>query len=46
VVNFAAVPGGTRLVLVQQHFESRPARDNRTRGWSASFDRIAAIAAP
>jgi uncharacterized protein YndB with AHSA1/START domain len=43
-VSFEPVPGGTRLVLVQQRFESGPARDNHTRGWSASLDRIAAIA--
>jgi uncharacterized protein YndB with AHSA1/START domain len=38
-VSFEPAPGGTRLVLVQQHFESRQARDNHNRGWSASFDR-------
>jgi len=37
---------GTRLVLVQQRFERRPACDNHTRGWSASLDRIAAIVGP
>jgi uncharacterized protein YndB with AHSA1/START domain len=44
MVSFEPAPGGTRLVLVQQRFESKPARDNHTRGWSASLDRIAAIA--
>jgi uncharacterized protein YndB with AHSA1/START domain len=43
MVSFERVPGGTRLVLVQQRFDSRSARDNHIRGWSASFDRIAAI---
>ena len=43
MVSFEPVPGGTRLVLVQQRFESRLTRDNHNRGWSASFDRIAAI---
>jgi uncharacterized protein YndB with AHSA1/START domain len=43
-VNFESAPGGTRLVLVQQHFESKPACDNHHRGWSASLDRISAIA--
>jgi uncharacterized protein YndB with AHSA1/START domain len=38
-VSFEPAPGGTRLVLVQQHFESRQARDNHNRGWSASLDR-------
>jgi len=40
MVTFEATPGGTRLVLVQQHFESKPARDNHTVGWSSSFDRL------
>src|ERR1700719_3785925 len=35
MVSFEPVPGGTRLVLVQQRFESRPARDNHNRGWAA-----------
>jgi uncharacterized protein YndB with AHSA1/START domain len=43
-VDFEAAPGGTHLVLVQQRFESRQARDSHTRGWLASFDRIAGIA--
>jgi uncharacterized protein YndB with AHSA1/START domain len=42
-VNFEATPGGTRLVLVQQRFESQQARDNHTIGWSACFDRLAKI---
>jgi len=40
-VSFEPAPGGTRLVLIQQRFETRHARDNHTRGWSASFDRVA-----
>ena len=42
-VNFEPAPGGTRLVLVQQRFESRQARDNHSRGWSTSFDRMTDI---
>jgi uncharacterized protein YndB with AHSA1/START domain len=42
-VNFEPAPGGTRLVLVQQLFETHQARDNHDRGWLASFDRIARI---
>jgi uncharacterized protein YndB with AHSA1/START domain len=42
-VTFNAAPGGTRLVLVQQRFETKHARDSHHRGWSASFDRMAAI---
>jgi uncharacterized protein YndB with AHSA1/START domain len=43
-VSFEPAPGGTRLVLVQQRFETRQARDNHDRGWAASFDRIGRIA--
>jgi len=43
VVNFEAAPGGTRLLLLQQRFESRPARDRHTSGWSACFDRLARL---
>jgi uncharacterized protein YndB with AHSA1/START domain len=44
IVNFEATPGGTRLVLIHQHFEQKQARDNHDRGWSGCFDRIAASA--
>ena len=44
-VNFEATPGGTRLVLLQQRFESGPARDRHDAGWSSSFQRLAEIAA-
>jgi uncharacterized protein YndB with AHSA1/START domain len=40
-VRFEPAPGGTRIVLVQQSFETRLARDNHHRGWSASYDRMA-----
>jgi uncharacterized protein YndB with AHSA1/START domain len=40
VVNFEPTPGGTRLVLLQQRFESPQARDRHDAGWSASFDRL------
>ena len=42
-VTFEATPGGTRLVLLQQRFESTQARDNHGRGWSTSLDRMATI---
>jgi len=42
-VNFEPAPGGTRLVLVQQRFEGQQARDNHSRGWSTSFDRMTDI---
>jgi hypothetical protein len=44
IVNFEAIPGGTRLMLIQQRFHSRQARDNHTRGWSSSFDRLTSLA--
>ena len=42
-VTFEAAPGGTRLTLVQQTFESSEARNNHGRGWSAAFDRLARV---
>jgi uncharacterized protein YndB with AHSA1/START domain len=44
IVSFEPVPGGTRLVLTQQRFEGKEARDNHHRGWSACLDRIRTIA--
>lgn len=44
IVNFEATPGGTRLMLLQQHFAEKDARDSHNRGWSGAFDRIAASA--
>jgi len=40
-VTFEAAPGGTRLVLVQQRFESKEICDRHTVGWSSAFDRLA-----
>ncbi len=37
-VTFDPAPGGTRLVLVQQTFESRESRDNHRKGWASSLD--------
>jgi uncharacterized protein YndB with AHSA1/START domain len=42
-VTFEATPGGTRLVLLQQRFESPQARGNHSRGWAACFDRMAIV---
>jgi uncharacterized protein YndB with AHSA1/START domain len=44
-VNFEKVPGGTRLVLVHERFEGRPARDRHNNGWTAALDHLAKIAA-
>jgi uncharacterized protein YndB with AHSA1/START domain len=41
MVTFDAAPGGTRLVLVQQRFESGDTCVRHTAGWSAAFDRLA-----
>jgi uncharacterized protein YndB with AHSA1/START domain len=36
-VTFAAAPGGTRLTLIQQQFESATSRDQHSHGWLSSF---------
>jgi uncharacterized protein YndB with AHSA1/START domain len=41
IVTFEATPGGTRLLLVQQRFESKEICDRHTIGWSCAFDRLA-----
>ncbi len=43
MVSFEAAPGGTRLVLMQQRFESKQVRDNHNVGWSSCFDRMTKI---
>ena len=43
-VNFEAVPGGTRLVLLPQAFEGRSARDRHNNGWSAALGQLANVA--
>jgi uncharacterized protein YndB with AHSA1/START domain len=43
-VSFEAAPGGTRLVLLQQRFESSEARDHHDGGWSAALDRLTKLA--
>ena len=40
-VTFEPTPGGTRLKLSQQTFQSREVRDNHGKGWSSSFDCLA-----
>ena len=37
-VTFEATPGGTRLVLQQQTFQSAEQRDRHSHGWGSSFD--------
>jgi uncharacterized protein YndB with AHSA1/START domain len=36
-VTFAPAPGGTRLKLVQQTFQSQEVRDRHRHGWTSSF---------
>lgn len=43
-VTFAAMPGGTRVVLVHRCFGSKDARDRHYAGWSSCFDRLARLA--
>jgi uncharacterized protein YndB with AHSA1/START domain len=43
-VNFDAVPGGTRLVLVHRGFEGQPARNRHNHGWTAALNHLAEIA--
>jgi uncharacterized protein YndB with AHSA1/START domain len=42
-LNFEPTPGGTRLLLRHQRFDSKPARDRHSAGWSASLDRLMKI---
>jgi uncharacterized protein YndB with AHSA1/START domain len=42
-VTFEPAPGGTRLKLVQQAFQSKEVRDNHDRGWSSSFDCLSRV---
>jgi uncharacterized protein YndB with AHSA1/START domain len=42
-VIFSPVPGGTRLLLIQQAFENKSVRDRHNFGWSAGFDRLTRI---
>ncbi len=44
-VTFDAAPGGTRMVLLQQQFETKQSRDDHGAGWSSSFERLARLAA-
>jgi uncharacterized protein YndB with AHSA1/START domain len=43
-VSFEATPGGTRLLLLHQHFENKQTRDRHHVGWSSSYDRLTRIA--
>jgi uncharacterized protein YndB with AHSA1/START domain len=40
LVSFDPMPGGTRLVLMQQDFDGKDARDRHLGGWSAAINRL------
>jgi uncharacterized protein YndB with AHSA1/START domain len=44
-VMFHPAPGGTRLTLVQQRFETVDGRDNHNKGWTSSFEKLTRLAA-
>jgi len=44
-MTFAAVPGGTRVILEHRHFADAAACQRHVAGWSASFDRLGTLAA-
>ncbi|HEY3147866.1 MAG TPA: SRPBCC domain-containing protein, partial [Dongiaceae bacterium] len=44
LLTFEATPGGTRLVLLQERFESKETCDRHIVGWSSAFHRIEKIA--
>jgi uncharacterized protein YndB with AHSA1/START domain len=43
-VNFEAVPGGTRLVLRHEGFDTANARDHHNNGWTMAINQLAGIA--
>jgi uncharacterized protein YndB with AHSA1/START domain len=43
-VTFEPAPGGTRLVLLQQTFETKESRDQHAKGWSSSLNKLARAA--
>jgi uncharacterized protein YndB with AHSA1/START domain len=43
-VTFEPAPGGTRLVLQQQRFQNKEARDRHQHGWLSSFECLARVA--
>lgn len=43
-VTLEPTPGGTRLVLLHQSFDSRDSRERHDQGWSASLDCLARMA--
>jgi uncharacterized protein YndB with AHSA1/START domain len=42
-VTFAAAPGGTRLTLVQQRFETADGRNKHNMGWTSTLDKLARL---
>jgi uncharacterized protein YndB with AHSA1/START domain len=44
-VTFAAAPGGTKLVILQKEFETVESRDQHSRGWNSTIDKLTRVAA-
>lgn len=44
-VTFAAAPGGTKLTILQREFETVQARDQHSRGWNSTLDKLGRVAA-
>jgi uncharacterized protein YndB with AHSA1/START domain len=44
-VTFEPAPGGTRLVLWQQQFQTKTDRDQHNFGWSSTFDKLTRLGA-
>ena len=44
-LNFAAIPGGTRLTLTHELFPDRQTRDHHRSGWASGLERLARLLA-
>jgi uncharacterized protein YndB with AHSA1/START domain len=44
-VTFEPAPGGTRLVLLQQQFQTKAECEQHSFGWSSTFNKLARIGA-
>lgn len=40
-ITFGAAPGGTKLTILQQEFETAESRDQHGRGWNSTIDKLA-----
>lgn len=44
-VTFAAAPGGTKITILQKEFETAESRDQHSRGWNSTLDKLSRVAA-